>query len=95
MQIGRSLRTLDIDVGGYNLCEEVLSWLDFPVNNPTEKDHFLTPTEGIKYIDSRNTSLDELLEMLPDSRRNAEEIRRLVDARVIDSTYNFDVSKVR
>ena len=50
MQKGRSLRTLDIDVGGYNLCEEVLSRLEFPVNNPTEKDHFLTPTEGRTYV---------------------------------------------
>ena len=45
------LITPDMDVGGYNLREEVLRWVDFPVNNPTEKYHLLTPTEGITYVD--------------------------------------------
>ena len=58
------------------------------------KDHFLTPTEGRTYIDSKNTSLDNLMEMLPDSRRNAEDITCLSEAKVIDSSYAFDASNL-
>ena len=95
MWIGRRLITLEIDVGGYKHREEVLKWLDFPVRNPMNKYHVLTPKEGRIYIDSNSTSLDELLEMLPDSRRNAEEITRIAEEKMIDSAYAFSASKVR
>ena len=95
MWIGLTLRTPDIGVVGYNLREEVLRWLEFPVNNPMDKDHFLTLTEVKTYIDSNDTLLDELLEMLPDSRRNAEEITRIAEEKMIDSAYAFSASKVR
>ena len=48
MRIGRIIRTPDIDVGGYNIREEVLRWLYFPVNDPMDKDHFLNPEKGRK-----------------------------------------------
>ena len=95
MRIGRRLRTQEIDVGGYNIREEFLRWLYFPVKNPMEKYNFLTPTEERKYIDSNHTALDDLLEMLPDSRRNAEEITRIAEEKMIDSAYAFSASKVR
>ena len=61
VQIGCRIRTPDIDVGGYNLREEVLRWIDFPVNNTMEKDHFLTPEKGRTSIYEKSTSLDKLL----------------------------------
>ena len=64
--IGRRIQTPDIFASGYNLREEVLRWLYFPVNDPMEKNHFLTPEKGITLIDANSTSLDELLELLPD-----------------------------
>ena len=60
-----------------------------------DKDHFLTPEKGIASIDANSTSLDELLEMLPDSKKNADEITRLVKAKEIYSTFTFVVSNVR
>ena len=95
MRIGRRLRTQEIDVGGYNIREEFLRWLYFPVKNPMEKYNFLTPTEERKYIDSNHTALDDLLEMLPDSRRNAEEITCLAEEKVLYSSYAFAASKAR
>ena len=41
MQIGHRILTPDIDVGGYNLREKVLRWLDFSVNDLMDTDHFL------------------------------------------------------
>ena len=61
VQIGRRIRVPDIDVGGYNLREEVLRWIDFPVNNTMEKDHFLTTEKVRTSIDANSNSLDELL----------------------------------
>ena len=60
-----------------------------------EKDHFLTPEKGITPIDDNSTSLDELLEMLTDSRKNADEITRLAKAQEIDYNFTIAVSKVR
>ena len=59
-----------------------------------DKEHFLTTTEGRTYINSNNTSLDELLEMLPDPIWNAKEIMRLSEAKLIYSAYAFATSKV-
>ena len=61
MRIGCRIRTPDIDVGGYNLCEEVLRWLDFPINDPMEKDNFLTSEKGRTLIDAKSTSIAKLL----------------------------------
>ena len=44
VQINFRIRNPDIDVGGYNICEEVLGWLEFSVKNLIDKDHFLKPT---------------------------------------------------
>ena len=41
MKIGRMPRIPDIDVGGYNLCKEVLRWLDLLINNPMDKERSL------------------------------------------------------
>ena len=60
-----------------------------------DKDHFLTPEKVRTSTDANSTSLDELLEMLPDSRKNADEIMRLAKAKEIDSTFTFAASKVR
>ena len=60
-----------------------------------DNDHFLTPTEVRTYIGSNNTSLSDILEIIPDSRQNAKEITRLAEAQVVDSDYAFDASKVR
>ena len=94
MEIGRRLRTPDIDFCGYNLHEEFLRWLEFPVNNTMYKGLFLTLIEGITYIGSNNTSLGELLEMLPASRQNAEEITHLAEEKVIYYAYAFSTSKL-
>ena len=58
-------------------------------------DHFLTPTEVRTYIGSNNTSLGDILEKIPDSRQNAKEITCLAEAKVVDSDYTVDASKVR
>ena len=59
-----------------------------------DKDHFLTPEKVRTSIDANSTSLDELLQMLPDSRKNADRIMRLAKAKYIDSTFTFSASKV-
>ena len=95
MRIGCIIRTPDIDVGGYNLRKAFLRWTDFPVNDPIDKDHFLIIKKGIILVDANSTSLNELLEMLPDSRKNTDEIMPLAKAKNSDSTLTFAASEVR
>ena len=37
--IGREVRTLDIDVGDYNLREEVLRWVEYPIIDSGDPEH--------------------------------------------------------
>ena len=89
------IRTTEIDVGVYNICEEFLRWLDFPVENPMDKYHFLTLTDARTYNDSYNISLGNILEIIPDSRRSYKELTHLAEAKVVDSDYALAASKVR
>ena len=61
MRIGRIVRTTYMDVVGYIIRETLLTWMEFPVNNPIYKDLSLTPIEVKTYIDSDNTSISNLL----------------------------------
>ena len=72
-----------------------MRWLGFLVNDPMDKYHFTTPEKCRTLIDGNFTSLDELLEMIPDSRKNSNDITRLNKARDIDSNLTFAASKVR
>ena len=50
-----------------------------------DKYHLLTLTNARRYNDSYNTSLGDILEIIPDSRQNAKDILRLAEAKVVDS----------
>ena len=73
----------------------ILKWMKFPVNNTIDNGHSVNTKKGRTYIDSNNTSLVELLEMLPDLRRNAEDNTHLSKEKVIDPDHAFDASNVR
>ena len=70
-------------------------WLEFPVSNPMDKGHFLKPTQWRTNTDSKNNSLDKILEIITDSRRNSKDITRLAEAKVIYYAYEFSESKIR
>ena len=72
-----------------------MRWLEFLVNNPMDNDHLLTPIEVRTYTDSNNTSLREVLEVLPYSKWNDKYITRLAEAKVVGYDYAFAASKVR
>ena len=54
VRIGRIIQTSNIDVGGYNPCEELFRWIYCPVNYPMEKYHFLTLEKGRTLIDANS-----------------------------------------
>ena len=58
-----------------------------------DKDHFLTLEKVRTLIDANSTSLDELLDMLPDSKKTAKMITRLAKSKDIDFTFTLAASK--
>ncbi|KAL7528556.1 hypothetical protein ACHAXR_004151 [Thalassiosira sp. AJA248-18] len=67
------VRTPDVDVGGYNLRAEVPRWMDLPVPNPSDKDHYLSATEAWSYIDKKNISLETLKKFIPTVKGDSAE----------------------
>ena len=60
-----------------------------------DKYQFLTLIYVRTYNDSYNTSPSKIMEITPDSKWNAKEITHLAKAKVVDSGYAFDASKLR
>ena len=65
-RIDRNISTPDATVGGFNLRREVIYWMDLPIPNPIDRDHFLSAAKAKEYIDSNNISFDRLKQMIPD-----------------------------
>ena len=65
-RIKRGIRIVYVKIGGYNLQKEVLRWMDLPIPDPSDGDHFLSPTHAREYIDINDVSFDELKKMMPD-----------------------------
>ena len=71
--VGRGIRTPDIVVVNFNLHEEVLRWMDFPIVNKNDLKHFLPPQGARKKNDNHQPSLKDLVDIIPDTQKNVEE----------------------
>ena len=93
--VGRVIRALDIVVGIFNLRKEVLRWMDFPIVNQNDPKHFLPPWEAREKIDNHQPYLKNIVDVIPDARKNAEEKYALLREKEIDKEFSFFDSKVR
>ena len=93
-RIGRSVRTLDVVVNGMNMREEILRFNSLPIDDPADKDHYMSPAAAREYIVSNNLTLDDMKKFIPGAKldRNAEQLKK---RREKDSRHNFHPSKVR
>ena len=92
-KIGRGVRTPDVQVGDCNLRQEALRWLDLPVPNPSDPDHYLSPKEARVKNDKK--SLSSLLKHLPTTKDDTEEKKSIQRSKAIDKGKAFAASKVR
>lgn len=94
--IGRTPRTPNATVNGYNLRDEVLRFLDLPIKNPADKDHYLSPESCRKYIDERKLSFDDIKQFIPSSKTDTENSLRMNKAKKKDKLHApFKPSEVR
>ena len=95
INVGRSVRTPATDGG--KLRVEILRWLNRPVPNPVDKDHYLHPQAGRDYIDRNNLSFEQLEKYRPDAKKDSREMERLKKDKERDKKKKtfFDKSKVR
>lgn len=92
-KIGRSVRTPDVQVGDYNLQEEVLRWMEMPVPNPSDPNHYLSAKDAREVNDKK--SHPWLLKHLPTKKDNDEEKISIQRSKNIDKKFSFAASKVR
>lgn len=96
-RIGRSVRTPDIEVNGFNLRKEVLRFLTLPIPNKDNPDQFLSSSNARKYAETNKLSADDLCKIIPTkkhttSSKEKEALKRYKDE---DKKYKFDATKVR
>lgn len=94
-RIGRTVRAPNESVGGFNIQDEVLRWMDLPVVNPSDPDHFLAAPEARAIIDKKKLSLDDLLKFLPSKKNDTEEKKNIQHSKECDKQHTFSATKVR
>ena len=85
----------DTMINGFNICHEVLHFMDLPILNPSDPDHYLTPTETRKYIDSESPSHTTLQSYIPNPKLNTDEAKAIAIAKNWDWNHDFRAMKVR
>ena len=63
--VGRVIRTPDIFVGKFNMCKEVLRWMDLTIFNQNYPKHFLPLHEAREKIDNHQPFLRYIVDIIP------------------------------
>lgn len=64
-KIDRYVRTPNINVNGISICNERLNWMDLPIIDPINKDHFLSYDKTRLYIHYKKPSVCKIMSNLP------------------------------
>lgn len=91
----RKIRTPDVVVNGRNLRQETIRWLDLPMPDPSNKDHFLSPVDAREYIDTNAVTFETLKKCMPDVKADSEEKKAIKESRKLDDGHTFNANKVR
>ena len=95
--IGRTPKIPNAVVQGKNLRDEMLRWIDLPVPDPSDKEHFLPPQQARKAI-SKGLTFDKLKDFIPNAKDNSKEKNHVKEANKADRKRGkdaFHASKVR
>ena len=91
----RTIRTPNVVVNGRNLRQEVIRWLDLPLPDPSNKDHFLSPVDARNYIDTNAVTFETLKKCMPDVKADSEEKKAIKESKKLDDGHTFNANKVR
>ena len=93
--IGRTIRAPNVTVGEFNIQSEVLRWMDLPVVNPSDTNHYLSALDARKAIDRKDLSLEDLIKFLPSKKNDTEEKRIIQQLKDKDKKHTFAATKLR
>ena len=94
-RIGRDVRTPT--TANNALRQYALSFVNLPVPNPKDNEHYLSPEDTAKRIINKKLSHDDVQKMLPLLKNGDGESKRLTEDKAIDQKYKgmFKGSKAR
>ena len=95
--IGQTPKTPIVVVQRKNLLDKMLRWIDLPVPNPSDKEHFLPPQQAREAI-SKGLTFDKLKDFIPNAKDNSKEKNHVKEANKADRKRGkdaFHASKVR
>ena len=81
VRIRRTVRSPSIEVDGYNFQNEILFWMNLPIIEQNNNNHFMSPKLGKKYIDSKNPSIEDLLKAFHKSKEDTKEKQAIANAK--------------
>ena len=70
-------------------------WLDLPIVNPDDRDHFLSAMEARAHIEENNVEFSALKQFLPAGKANLDEQKSIKFSKEQDKGCSFIASKVR
>ena len=93
--VGRKVRTPATSNNA--LRQYALSFVNLPVPNPMDQDHYLSPADTETHVINKNLSHEALKDFLPDLTKGDGEARRLKDDKEEDKEYSkmYKRTKVR
>ena len=68
--------------------------MDLPIPDPSDGDHFLSPTHAREYIDINDVSFDELKKMMPDVKADTDEKKSIEKSKEYDEGRSFKANNV-
>ena len=74
-------RNLIIDVDNYNFQNDILLWIDLPIIDQNNQDHFMSQKLERQYIDPKDLSIEDLLKTLPKSKEDTKEKEAIANAK--------------
>ena len=83
-RIKLKVRTPNVEANRYNICQEMLHWMDLPVKNPKDWENFLAPAEARKYINTHNISFASFKQFMLDAKSDTNEKKKIKKSKELD-----------
>ena len=68
--------------------------MTLPVENPDDKDHYLSPLEAKQHIKENDGTTDQLTSLIPNSNKEPEKKKAINADKLLDKAHTWDAKKL-
>ena len=93
-RIKQKVRTKNVEVNGYNICQYILRCMDLPVPNPKDQEHFLALYEPIQYIKTLYILFERLKQVMPNAKTDTDKKKSIKQSKDLGKGKQIVATKV-